>query len=222
MVRSRKVGSEEIIMLNLPAGRFRGRIPAHHHLQAEGKSRYRVALLAQACESYSFDREEIGRADEFHFWIRIASTEPGTRLKGADVMLPGMNWFALSSAASNAAARGYLRSFGFNPLGLEKVALRGRGGVLDFSEGGRITWTIMREGKESDRVGVNHVIFTAKDGPGAAGHRVAALLNGAVMEQLGRVHIQTNALEPFLFRGERFAAAVNRVAKLEADILWQR
>lgn len=222
LVASRKIGSEDIIMLNIPSDRFRGGIPSHYNLQADSKSRYRVALLAQACESYSFDNDEVGWTDEFHFWIWIASSNNGTLIKGADIMLPSMDWLALTSATSNAAARNYLRSFGFSPLGLEKVDLRGHGGSLAFSDGGRITWTIVGAGKEPNRVGVNHVIFVAKDEPGAAGHRVAALLNRAEMERLGRIHIQTDALQPFLFRGERFPAVINRVPKLEADIFWQR
>jgi hypothetical protein len=222
MVASRKIGSEDIIILNVPIDRFRGGIPAHYNPQAVSKSRYRVALLAQACKSYSFDNDEVGWTDEFHFWIWIASSNPGTVLKGVDIMLPSMDWFALASATSNATARNYLRSFGFSPLDLEKSDLQGRGGSLAFADGGRITWTIVGEGKEPNCVGVNHVIFVVKDGPGAAGHHVAALLNEAVMERHGRVHIQTDALEPFLFRGERIPAVINRVPKLEADILWRR
>jgi hypothetical protein len=222
LVASRKIGSEDIIMLNIPIDRFRGRIPAHYNLQADSKSRYRVALLAQVCESYSFDNDQVGWTDEFHFWIWIASSNPGTLLKGADIMLPSMDWFALTSGTSNAAARNYLRSFGFSPLGLQKISLRENGGSLAFSDGGRVTWTIVGAGKEPNRVGVNHVIFVAKDEPDAPGHRVAARLNKAVMERFSRVHIQTDALQPLLFRGERFPAVVNRVPKLEADILWRR
>jgi hypothetical protein len=222
LVASQKIGSEDIIMLNIPIDRFRGRIPAHYNLQADSKSRYRVALLAQACASYSFDNDEIGWTDEFHFWIWIASSNTDTPMKGADIMLPSMDWLALASATSNTAARNYLRSFGFSPLGLEKVDLRGHGGSLIFPDGGRIAWTIVGAGKEPNHVGVNHVIFVEKDEPGAVGHRVAALLNEAEMERFGRVYIQTDALQPFLFRGERFPAAINRVPRLDADILWQR
>ncbi len=219
---TRKVGAEDIIMINLPANRFRNSIPAHYDPQTDKKSRYQVALLAQACEGYSFDNYEAGRTDELHFWLRVASSNPGAPVKGAEIMLPSMHWLALASATSNATARSYLQSFGFSPLDLEKINLRRHGGSLAFMDGRRIEWTITGPGKGVARVGVKHVIFVATDGPDAAGHRVAALLTDTVMEQPGKIRIQTAALEPFLLRGESFPAAIHRVPKLEADVVWRR
>jgi len=221
-VATRKVGAEDIIMMRLPADRFRNSIPSHYDPPVDDKSRYQVALLAQSCEGNSFDNDETGRTDELHFWLRVASSNPGPHVKGADIMLPSMHWFALASATSNAEAGSYLESFGFSPLNLEKIDLHGHGGSLTFPGGSRIEWTIAGPGKGFPRVGVKHVIFVAADGPDAAGHRVTALVSDTVMEQPGKVHIQTAALEPFLFEGERFAAAVHRMSKLEADVVWRR
>lgn len=221
-VAARKVGAEDIIMMRLPADRFRNRIPSHYHPSVDDKSRYQVALLAQSCEGNSFDKNETGRTDELHFWLRVASSNPGPHVKGADIMLPSMHWFALASATSNADAGSYLESFGFSPLNLERIDLRAHGGSLAFPGGSRIEWTIAGPGRGLPRVGVRHVIFVAADGPGAAGHRVTALLSDTVMEQLGKVHIQTAALEPFLFKGERFPAVVHRMSRLEADVFWRR
>lgn len=221
-VVTRKVGAEDIIMMRLPADRFRNCIPSHLNPPVDDKSRYQVALLAQSCERNSFDKNETGRTDELHFWLQVASSSPGPLVKGADIMLPSMHWFAVASATSNPDAGSYLKSFGFSPLKLEKIALRSYGGSLAFPGGSRINWTIAGPGKGLPRVGVRHVIFVAADGPDAVGHRVTALVSDTVMEQLGKAHIQTAALEPFLFEGERFATAVHRMSKLEADVVWQR
>lgn len=221
-VATRKVGAEDIIIMRLPADRFRDRIPSHYDPPVDAKSRYQVALLAQSCEGNSFDNDETGRTDDLHFWLRVASSNPGRHVKGADIMLPSMHWFALASATSNADAGSYLESFGFSPRNLEKIDLQGHGGVIAFPGGSRIEWTIAGPGNGLPRVGVNHVIFVAADGPDADGHRVTALLSDTVMEQLGKVHIQTTALEPFLFNRERFPAVVHRMSKLEADVVWRR
>jgi hypothetical protein len=219
---TRKVGAEDIIMMRLPSDRFRNCIPSHYEPPVDDKSRYQVALLTQSCERNSFDNDETGRTDDLHFWLRVASSNPGPHVKGADIMLPSMHWLALASATSNADAGRYLESFGFNPLNLEKIDLQGHGGSLAFPDGSRIVWTIAGPGKGLPRVGVRHVIFVAADGPDAAGHRITALVSDTVMEQPGKVYIQTAALEPFLFEGERLPAAVHRMPKLEAGVVWGR
>ena len=137
-------------------------------------------------------------------------------------MLPSMHWYQLASASSNATSRGYLQTVGFSPLNLEKIHFHEHGGSILFPDGGRIEWSTTGHGKRLPRVGVNHVVYTTKDGPDVVGHRIAALLSDTVMEQPGRVSIQTKSLEPFLIEGERFAAAVNRMTKLEADVIWQQ
>lgn len=221
-VTSRKTGAENIIMINVPADRFRHRIPSRYDPPVDHRSRYRIALLAQACEGYSFDYTEAGPACEFHFWFWVASSNVCTPVKGADILLASMNWWSLASATNNGTVRKYLQSFGFRPLNLEKIDLQKQGGLLSFPDGGRIDWTVVRAGKEPAAVGVNHAFFTATDGPGASGHRVTALLTDAVMEQPGKIHIQTTALEPFLLKGERFPAAIHQVPRLEADVIWQQ
>ena len=220
-VATRKVGVEDIIMMRLRKDRFHTRIPSHYAPPVDKKSQYQVALVAQDCESNTFDNYETGRTYELHFWLRVATSNASTLLKGADLMLPSMQWYALASATSNMEARSYLKSFGFRPLHIEKIDLREQGGVIAFPDGGRIEWNIAGPGRVFPRVGVRHVIFVKKDGPDAVGHRINALLSDAVMEQLGRVHIQTTALEPFLLQGDRFAAVVQRMHKLEADVVWR-
>jgi len=217
-----KVGAEDIIMMSLSADRFRKSIPSHYHPPVDDKLRYQVALLAQTCESNSFDNDETGPNDELHLWLQIASSNPGALVEGADRMMPSMHWFALLSATSNNTVRSYLQSFGFNPLNLEKIELKGHGGSLVFKDEGLIEWTIIGPGKELPRVGVNHVIFVAADRPDAAGHSVAALVSNTVMGQPGIISIKTAALEPFLLKGERFSTVIHRMPKLEADVTWQK
>lgn len=216
------MGAEDFIMMRLPSDRFRSSIPSHYTPPVDGKSQFQAVLLAQVCASNSFDSDETGQADELHLWLQVTSSNAGALVKGADIMLPTFHWFALSSATSNAAARSYLQSFGFSPMNLNKIALREHGGSLSFSNGGRIEWTIVGPGKRLPRVGVNHVLFVTADEPGADGHRIAALVSDTEMEQPGRIHIQTAALEPFLLEGERFAAVVYRMSKLEADVVWRQ
>lgn len=220
-VKARKVGAEDIIMIWLPADRLRSSIPSLFTPPIKDESRCLIALLAQACVENSFDRDEIGRTDDFHIWLRLASVKEDAFVKGADRMLPSMLWFSLISATSNSSARSYLRSFGFSPLNLEKTDLQDNGGSLAFPDGGRIEWTISGPGKRFLCLGVNHVIFVAADGPDAVGHRVAALVSDTVMDQPGKVRIQTDALKPYLFEGETFAASIHRMSKLKADVIWR-
>lgn len=221
-ISSCKVGSEDIIMMRLPSERFSKIVPSHYAPLADDKLRYQVALLAQDCDGISFDKDEIGPTYELHLWLQISVSNPGAPLKGADIMLPSVHWFSLASATSNDTARSYLKSFGLSPLPLEKIDLTENGGLLAFPDGGHIDWSTFGSGKALPRVGVNHVIFVAADGPNATGHRVTALLSDAVMEQRGKVHIQTAIFEPLLLEGEKLSTVIHRMHQLEADIIWKR
>lgn len=218
---SRKVGAEDILMMRIPASRVRN-ILSHHAPPLDEKSRCYVALLAQVCRSNSFDGHETGQTDELHFWLKIRSSETGASVRGADMMLPSTFWFSLASATSNIAARDHLQSFGFRLLGLEKINLQDHGGSLVFPDGGQIDWVISGTGRKLPHAGINHTVFVKADEPGATGHHIAALLFEPAMDQPGKVRIQTDVLEPFLFKGERFAAAIHRISRLEADIVWQK
>lgn len=221
-MKTLKVGAEDIIMMHLPADRFRKIIPSHHNPPVDDNLQYQVALLAQNCESNSFNNDETGPNDELHLWLQVGSSNSGALVKGADRMMPSMHWFALLSATSNNTVRTYLQSFGFNPLNLEKIELQEHSGSLVFKDEGLIEWTIIESGKVLPRVGVNHVIFVEADGPDAVGHSVAALVSNTVMGQPGIISIQTAALEPFLLKGEQFSTIIHRMPKLEADVTWQK
>lgn len=221
-ISSRKVGSEDIIMLRLPTERFCKILPSHYDPTVDKKKRYQVALLVQDCESVLFNKDESGPTHELHLWLQIAVSNPGTLLKDVDIMLPSVHWFSLASATSNDTARGYLQSFGFSPQDLEKIELAEKGGSLAFPDGGRIEWTTVGPGKALPRVGVHHVISVAADGTNAVGHRVTALLSDATMEQPGRVRIQTAIFEPFLMDGEELPTVIHRMHRLEADIVWRQ
>jgi hypothetical protein len=218
IVKSRKVGMEHIIMMRLPSDRFRNSIPLYFNPTIDEKSRFQLSLLAQFCTSNSFKNEETGRTDDLHLWLQIASSNADSKVIGADIMLPSMQWFGLASASSNASARKYLQAFGFNPLNLEKTDLQEKGGSIAFPDGGMINWTITGSGKKFNSIGVNHEIFVADNEPNSSGHYISALVSNTVMELFGRVHIQTAALEPFLLEGERLPAAVHRMTRLEAEI----
>ena len=53
-------------------------------------------------------------------------------------------------------------------------------------------------------------------------HCISALVSNIEMELLGRVYIQTTALEPFLFENEKLPAAVHLMNRLEADIIYKK
>jgi hypothetical protein len=222
LISSRKVGSEDIIMLRLPTERFRKIVPSHYDPMVDDKSRYQVALLVQDCDSVLFNKDWTGPTHELHLWLQIAASNPSTHLKDADIMLRSVHWFSLASATSNDTARSYLQSFGFSPQYLEKIELAEKGGSLAFPDGGRIEWTTVGPGKAVPQVGVHHVIFVAADGQNAVGHRVTALLSNAMMEQRGRVHIQTAFFEPFLLEGDELSTVIHRMHRLEADIVWRQ
>jgi len=221
-VRSRKLGSEDIIMASIPAERLQGSGVGPNGPHFSTRNRLRVALLAQMCESYSFDHEQVGRTDECHLWLWVASEEPISPISGADTMLPSTSWLSLFSAADNERVRERLRSFGFRPGDLEAADLHGERGMLVFADKGTVTWTFTGAEEDSRATGVNHLISMAGDLPGVPGHQVSALLRDAMMVRPGKLNVHTDALEPFLHAGERLPVVVNRVRRLEARITWQR
>ena len=222
IVKSRKVGMEHVIMMRLPADRFQNSFPPQYNAMIDEKSRYQVLLLAQSCTNNSFDNEEVGQTDDAHLWLQIASSKADSKLIGADFMLPSMQWFGLVSATSNAGASNHLQSFGFNPLNLAKNDLQEKCGLITFSDGGIISWSITGPGRKYNRVGVNHEIFVAKKESHSNGHCISALVSNIEMELLGRVYIQTTALEPFLFENEKLPAAVHLMNRLEANITYKK
>jgi hypothetical protein len=176
--------------------------------------------VIQLCKHNSFDNHEAGYSDEFHFWLRTASTESGEGGHGDTQILPSQRWLSLVSASGNSMARSYLQSFGFRPSILEEIELHSNGGAVIFQNRGRIDWTINGHGRGFKRVGAEHILNVEADRPDTAGHRIYASISDPVMDQPGRIYIQTHACEPFLQKGERFAAVVHRMSGLEANIDW--
>jgi hypothetical protein len=222
IIASRKTGAEDVILMRLHAGRFLTHIPPHYMPPVDKKSRYQVALVIQSCQYNSFDSHETGRSDEFHLWLRTTPADSGENENGPALILPVQHWFSLVSASGNPVAGSYLRSFGFRPLVLDEVGFQTNGGAVRFQDRGRIDWTIHGQGRGFRRLDVEHVLNTEADEPDSAGHRIHASISGPVMDQPGRVYIQTDACEPFLHKGERFAAVVHRMSALEANIDWRK
>jgi len=220
IIPSRKAGAEDVILIRLHADRFLNHIPPHHVPPLDKRSRYQVALVNQSCKRNSFDRHEAGYSDEFHFWLRTASSDSGEAESGDTLALPSQHWLSLASASGNPVAGKYLQLFGFRPSVLDEVVLQTNGGAVLFQEGGRIDWTINGPGRKFWQLDVEHVLNTEADGPDSAGHHICASISDPVMDQPGRVYIQTDACEPFLHKGERFAAVVHRMSGLEANINW--
>ncbi len=218
-VKNRKLGAEDILMIRVPSERFRMHIPENFYPLTDGKSRYRIAMIAQSCSNNSFDGEEAGPTDDFHFWLQVESSNSLKSAQGGNNLMPEMKWIAVSSATSNAEAYDHLKTFGFSPLALEKSSLKESGGSLAFSDGGSIDWSITGGGRKREGIEVYHTLLI----PLAAKlivHRISALLSDAVIGQLGKVKINTSGLKPYLRKGERFAASINRVTALEADAVW--
>lgn len=221
-VRSQKLGSENAIVVQLPAERFIGAIPPHHEPPVDEQGRYRIMLLAQDCSRCSFGDGEAGAVHELHLWLQLAfATEDPRPIAGADVSLPSQQWLALFVATDNPVVDANLRSFGFDPARLTGAELRAGGGSLALQNGAHLEWFVAGHGGEPARIGVHHAIFMPGDGPGAAPHRVAALISDAVMGQPGELRVHGVSLEPFLLPGDRLRALVHRMPVLEADIVWR-
>jgi hypothetical protein len=179
-------------------------------------------LLAQDCTRCSFADREAGSTQELHLWLQVGTSPDDDRLDGVDLMLPSMQWVALSVATTNPEAETQLRTFGFNPIPLAGVDLRSRGGSVRFPDNERIDWTFAETGRGPARVGVRHSIVMPEDGPDVPGHRVVALVSDSVLGQTGELHVHTAALCPFLVPGETLPAVVHRMPKLQANVLWCR
>jgi hypothetical protein len=222
VVRSRKVGSENAVVVQLPSQRFMGVVPPHHRPPADEQDCHTVMLLAQDCSRCSFGDSEAGPTRELHLWLLVGSSTDAPPIENADTMLPSKDWLALRAATDNSQVEANLRSFGFDPLGLASVELRSSGGSVALQDDARLEWTIAGPGRGPARLGVHHTMFMPDDGPDAAGHRVAALISDAVMAHPAELHVHGSALEPFLLPGERLPALVHRMPKLEADVVWRR
>jgi len=221
-VRSRKLGSENAIVVQLPAERFQGRIRPHHRPPVDEQGRYRVMLLAQDCTRCSFGDGQAGPTQEAHLWLQVGSTTDDPPIANADAMLPSQHWIALFAATNNPVVETNLRSFGFDPSPLACVDLHSRGGSLALHGGARLEWTAAGPGREPAAIGVHHALCMPDAGPDVERHRVAALISGAVLGQPGELRVHGPALEPFFLSGERFPALVHRMPRLEADVVWRR
>jgi hypothetical protein len=221
ITKTRKAGAEDIILMRLHADRFNNHIPPEYLPPEDKRSRYQVALIIQSCERNSYDCHEVGRTDEFHFWLRTTSKDSDEIINGKITILPSQRWLSLASASSNFMAKDYLQSFGFSPFILGKVDLQEKGGAVIFQDQGQIDWTIHGHGRNLAQAAVDHILNVKGDGPGTAGHHIAASVSDTVLDQPGRVHINTTACEPFLHKGERFPAAIHRMSRLEANVYWR-
>jgi hypothetical protein len=221
-VRSRKLGSENAIVVQLPAERFMGAIPPQYDPPVDEQGRYRIMLLAQDCKRCSFRDREAGATHELHMWVQLGSAaEETSPMAGVDVSLPSQQWVALFVATDNPVVEANLRSFGFDPARLTGVELRAGGGSLAFQDGARLAWFVAGHGRRPATIGIHHAIFMPDDRAGAVPHRIAARISGAVMEQPGELRVHGASLEPFLLSGERLRALVHRMPALEADIVWR-
>lgn len=221
-VRSRKVGSENGIVVQLPADRFAGKVLPHHQPPVDEQGRYRVMLLAQDCTRCSFADGEAGPTQELHVWLQVGSSTGDPPIEKAELMLPSQHWIALLAATNNPVVAEKLRSFGFDPFLLESAKLRASGGSVELQDDSRLEWTIAGPGRGPATIGVHHTMFMPDDGPDAAQHRVAALITGGVLGQPGELRVQGSALAPFLLPGERLAALVHSMPALAADVVWHR
>ena len=221
-VKSLKIGSENAIVVQLPAARFEGKLLPHHKPLVDEQDRCRVMLLAQDCTRCSFADSEAGPTQELHLWLQLGSSTEDPPIENAELMLPSKQWLALLAATDNREVAKKLRSFGFDPLPLTSVALRASGGSVVLQDGSRLEWGVSGPGRGPVTIGVHHAMFMPGDELDAAQHRVAALISDAVMEQPGELRVSGSALEPFFQPGERLAALVHRMPELAADVVWRR
>ena len=221
-VKSLKIGSENAIVVQIPAARFEGKLLPHHKPLVDEQDSCRVMLLAQDCTRCSFEASEAGPTHELHLWLQVGSSTEDPPIENAELMLPSKHWLALLAATDNREVAKKLRSFGFDPLPLTSVALRASGGSVVLQDGSCLEWTVSGPGRGPATIGVHHAMLMPDDGLDAAQHRVAALISGAVMGQSGELRVSGSALEPFFLPGERLAALVHRMPELAADVVWHR
>jgi hypothetical protein len=221
VVRSRKLGAENGIVVQLPAERFQGSIPPDWDPPADEQGRYRIMVLVQDCDRCSFGGGDAGAAHELHLWLQLGSATDTRPIAGADVSLPSQQWLALFVATDSSVVETNLRSFGFDPARLTGAELRTDGGSIALQDGAHLEWLVAGEGRGPATIGIRHALFMPGDGPEAAPHRVAALISDAVMGQPGELRVHGGSLEPILRSGERLRALVHRMPVLEADIDWR-
>lgn len=221
-VRSRKVGAENAIVVQVPTDRFMDKVQPHRSPPVDEQGLSSVMLLVQACTRCVFGDDEAGPAQELHVWLQVGSSSEDPPIENADVMLPSQHWLALIAATSNPLVATNLRSFGLNPLPLASVDLQSGGGSVELQEDARLDWSIAGPGRGPATIGVYHTIYLPDDEPDAAGNRVAALISNAVMAQPGELRVHGSCLEPYILPGERLPALVHSMPKLEADVVWRR
>lgn len=221
-VKSRKVGSEDTIVVKLPGERFQELIPAHFDPPRDNRGCVRAMLVVQDCTRCSFGDVETGPTQEMHLWLQLGSSPDANRMEGVDRMLPSMQWVALTVATTNPEVDGRFRTFGLDPIPPARVSLQSRGGSLTFPDGDRLEWTIEGPGRGPVQVGVRHRLFVPGHRPEALGNEISALVSGAIMGQPGELLAGTSNLEPFLMNGERFRALVHRMPELTAEIVWRQ
>jgi hypothetical protein len=222
VVRSRKLGSEDAIVVQLPPERFVRAIPPRYVPSVDDQGRYRIMLLAQDCRRCSFGDREAGAVHELHVWLQLVPAKADTRpIRGVEVSLSPQQWLALFVATDTRMVELKLRSFGFHPARLAAAKSRAGGGSIALEDGAHLGWLVAGPGRGPATVGVHHDIFLPGDPPGAAPHQVTARISDAVMGQPGELHVHGEALEPFLRSGEQLQALVHRMPVLEADIVWR-
>jgi hypothetical protein len=57
-MKIRKAGTEDIILMLIPADRFFNHIPARNAPPVDNRSRYQIVLLVQSCERNSYGCHE--------------------------------------------------------------------------------------------------------------------------------------------------------------------
>lgn len=115
LTQSRKAGVEDVILMRLHADRFLNLIPPHYVPPLDRRSCYQVAMVIQSCICNSYDGDETGQADEFHFWLRTGSNDTDQFEHANSIRFPVQFWLSLASASGNSKAKDYLQSYGFRP-----------------------------------------------------------------------------------------------------------
>ena len=220
-VKSRKIGSEDTLVVKLPGERLQGLIPAHFNPPRDNRGCVRAMLVVQDCTRCSFGGVEAGPTQEMHLWVQLGSSPDENRMEAVDLMLPSMQWVALTVATNNPEAERRFRRFGYDPIRPARVNLQSGGGTLTFPDGDRIEWNIEGPGRGPARIGVRHRLFLPTHGPAEVGSEISALVSGAIMGQPGKLRVGTSNLEPFLMNNERFRALVHRMPELTAEIVWR-
>jgi hypothetical protein len=151
-----------------------------------------VCIIIQDCSQYWVDGQDLGPNKHAHVLVQIEGPRDIKPVVGAEVTLPTMTWFSLSTGSTNPRDFEARKKSGTSPTPIEDVVLdlsdANRGGRVTFADGLAYSWTVSSEKSHAGLapmissarlVGVNQVIYVKSSSGRVVIKRPQALANVA-------------------------------------------